>query len=268
MCRSWFQALRNGLVLALALAAASAHCAPSRLLLTQVAAAPTAAEYIAVFNPNDFAVDLADYYLSDAGSQYFRITISQALPDSGDFIVRFPSGATIAPKTTLIVALDTAANFSSTFGFSPDFQIPAAPGATSMTVPFAGAVNGAPALANAGEMAILFYWDGASDLVTDVDYVAYGTPTAANVVANKTGLMINGSTYLSDTPDSPALHAPLPASGILATCREDFAETGQVSSGGNGVGGTDQTSEPSATTWSTCPLPVAPDRIFIDAFGG
>lgn len=54
---------------------------------------------------------------------------------------------------------------------------------------------------------MLFYWDGATELVTDIDYVFYGA--TGNTPVNKTGVMVGASTYLPDTADVPANHAPL-----------------------------------------------------------
>jgi len=257
-------------VLAIVVAAAAVaipstgRCAASRLLLSQVAAAPTAGEYISIYNPNDLTIDLSDYYLSDSGN-YFKVVLATA-PDAGDFIARFPGGASIAPRATIVIAIDSAANFTASYGSVPEYQLSGSIGAPAMLAPFIGAISDGPSLTNAGEMAILFYWDGISNLVTDVDYVAYGTPTAANVMTNKAGITINDSTYQADTADAPTLHAPLSAGAVLATCRRDFAETGQTASGGNGVGGADESSEPSATTWQPCSLPLVPDRIFADPF--
>ena len=71
-----------------------AHAAAERLLLKEVVVAPTAAEFIAIFNPNATAVALSDYYLSDNSTYY--LLVGSPTVDAADFIVRFPAGASIA----------------------------------------------------------------------------------------------------------------------------------------------------------------------------
>jgi MYXO-CTERM domain-containing protein len=126
-------------------------------------------------------------------------------------------------------------------------------------------VSAGRGLSNAGEPVILFYWDGVSSLVTDVDYVFYGA-VGTNTPVDKTGVTVNGSTYLADSADNPAHHVVIPTSvpaGQVSTngCRIDPAETGQVSMNGNGVSGRDETSENWSVTWSACAVvtPVAGD---------
>jgi MYXO-CTERM domain-containing protein len=103
---------------------------------------------------------------------------------------------------------------------------------------------------------VLFYWDGIADLVKDSDYVYYGA-TGANTAVDKTGASADGpdgdaiaTAYANDTADAAGRHAPVATS---ETCRADFAETGQTSTGGgNGVAGEDETSENDGATWRAC----------------
>ena len=262
-------------------AASGAHAAAQRLLLKEIVVAPTPAEYVAIFNPGAAAVDLSNYYLADYES-YYQLVVGSA-PGSSDFIARFPSGAVIAPGETQYVSIGGAECFRSAcgsvgtfigFGVYPNYEIPSGTAANNsatvpdMLAPFAGAIGSTHSFTNGGEPVTLLYWDGVGDLVTDVDYVYFGTPSAGNPAVNKTGIMVNGSTYQPDTPDSASTHAPLSAPGgtTTATCRVDFSETGQIASGGNGVAGADETSEQTATTWQACS--VLPDRIFADGFEG
>ena len=53
-------------------------------------------------------------------------------------------------------------------------------------------VGGSAGLTNSGENAVLFFWDGASDLVSDVDMINIGTPSSSNDVAAKTGVSVDG----------------------------------------------------------------------------
>lgn len=257
---------------------ASADAAAAKLLLRQVAIAPSPAEYIEIQNPNAFAVDLTDYYLADYDT-YYQVVFSTA-PGASDFVVRFPPGATIAAGATQTVALAGAECFKTAcatfgtftgFGFYPDYELPTASNG-SATVPdmlaaFLGAIGSSRGLTNGNEPVVLFYWDGASNLVGDVDYVYYGTPTAGNPVVNKTGVMVNGSAYLPDTADDATHHAPVSAGGIVTgTCRKTLSEGTQKLSGGNGVTGSDETSEDCANTWIACEADPRPDTIFGDSF--
>lgn len=244
-----------------------AHGASERLLLSQLVSSPSAAELVAIHNPNAFAVDLGDYYLSDTNA-YYAVTTGDSVVDASDFVARFPAGATIAAGATRYVSINGAANYEAVYLVQPDFELVATDAAVAdMRAAYTGSISATAGLTNAGEPVMLFYWDGASDLVVDVDYVYYGTTQGASPAVNKTGIMVGQSTYLADTADATGLHAPISATTPNFSCRRDFAETGQVASGGNGVGGTDQTSEPNATTWEVCPFGIVPDRIFVDAFG-
>jgi hypothetical protein len=49
-----------------------------------------------------------------------------------------------------------------------------------------------------------------------------------------------------------------PGNGAAAI-RCNYAETGERMTGGNGVGGHDETSEPLTATWRTTTAPVVPD---------
>jgi len=262
--------------------AAGAHAAAQHLLLKEVVVAPSPAEYVAIFNPGAAAVDLTNYYIADYETYYLVVNASSA-PSAADFIARFPSGAIIAPGETQYVSIGGAECFRSAcatigaftgYGVYPNYEILSATAANNsvlvpdMLAPFSNAIGSTHNLTNGGEPVTLLYWDGSSNLVVDVDYVYYGTPSVGSPAVNKTGVMVNGSSYLPDTSDSAATHAALSVGITTFTCRRDFAQTGQTASGGNGVAGADETSEPTATTWGVCRYPIAPDRIFADDFEG
>jgi hypothetical protein len=155
------------------------------LLLTEVVLTPSTGEYIEITNPNGVPYSLASYYLADSGN-YFRVPTG-ATVDSTDFIVKFPAGAQIQAKATITVALDTAASFETVYGVAPTYSIASGTG-TMETV----AVNGVASLTNAGEVVILFQWDGQADLVRDVDIMLVGAPTAANSLLDKSGIAQDG----------------------------------------------------------------------------
>ncbi|MBI5838098.1 MAG: PKD domain-containing protein [Candidatus Eisenbacteria bacterium] len=256
--------------------------AAKKLVLQAVCVTPTAGEYMAVYNPNDVSVDLSNYYLTDGthmasrtiycyiatGSPYTPAGSPAGIPGGGaftDFHARFPVGATIAPHDTIAVTHQGAAGFVATYGRKPAFEFgySATDDAEvpNMRPAFAGAIPSVPdsvTLTNGGETVVLYYWDGATPLVTDVDYVFWGVNSGSYVV-DKSGTTIGGQTYKADT--SPGSQVPIAAAAHAIGSmfrREDFTEGNQKATGGNGVGGRDETSENLALTWSSTNLAVPP----------
>ena len=255
----------------LVLTPAIASAAAQKLLLSEVVVSPTQGEYVAITNPNATPVDLTNLYLADYET-YYNVVKSTA-PAAADFVVRFPAGAIIAPGAKQYVAIGGAECFKTAcgtgglnkfngYGVYPTYEIETGDPLKSsaivvnMVVPFVGAVGASRGLTNGGEPIVLFYWDGVSNLVTDVDYVYYGSSTASNPGVNKTGIMVNGATYAADTADSAVAHAPLsvpPVGGTTNTCRVDATEGAQVTAmAANGINGRDETSESCSITWTGC----------------
>lgn len=263
---------------AVVLAAALPARAADHVLLSEFAVTPTAAEFVEIFNPTTTSVDLSNYYLSDfvlggaADQNYYQLPTGEFSPDPGftsDFLVRFPTGTSIGPGQAIVVSLHDSAEFESFWGELPDFEMTQdgnADGVPDMVDPGpdligASYLQSELGLANGRETIVLFHWDGASDLVQDVDIVQWSDsgPDFNTVGVSKTGQSVDGpdadtvaSPYLPDTPrasqalvttDSPA-HGP----GSTVS-RSDFDEIGETLLGGNGIIGHDETSEPFASTW-------------------
>lgn len=229
--------------------AAPAAVAP--LLLSEVVLAPTGGELIELVNPTGAAVALGDYYLADAPS-YFRLPAGGQTVDTSDFIVRFPAGAAIPAGGVVTVAVDAAAAFTAAYpGVTPSYSIA---GATMTAV----AVSGTPTLTNAGEPVVLFYWDGQSDRVIDVDIMIAGAPTAANALIAKSAVVVDGpdadTTGVAYASDAMTLPAQATAPGSALSTKRVALETAATESqggGGNGVLGHDETSEQLGVTWDT-----------------
>jgi uncharacterized protein YdeI (BOF family) len=238
-----------------------------QLLLTEIVVTPTEGEFIEIFNPTGAAVDLSNVYLTDAtfpgGPDYYYKIVTGVHAGgeySSDFHVRFPEGAIIAPGAYQTIALPGSNAFFTAYGVAPTYELRedgASPDAIpDMRLAFPGSMGTAPGLSNDGEVVILYYWDGQSDLVTDLDYVVWGDKLEA---VDKTGVAIDGpdadaatSTYLPDTAIS--------AQGISGTGgvphtygnsiqRKDLNEGAEVKTGGNGAQGHNETSENLSTTW-------------------
>ncbi|WP_437670097.1 thrombospondin type 3 repeat-containing protein [Sorangium sp. So ce131] len=264
---------------------------PAKLLLTELVVHPASAEFVEIYNPGSAPVDLSDYYLADYRAYYQLVAAAAAtLPNTNDFLVRFPAGAEIGPGEIQTVSLAGAACFrmgceeTRTFGgwgSLPTYEIynagtfgagesKSAAAVPDMLPALPGSVGETRGLTNDHECLILFYWDGVSDLVKDVDYVFYGTG-GPNLPVDKTGVSVDGpdpgtasTAYPDDAPDDVALHVPLSSSG--GSCRKDFTEGAQIASGGSGVTGAVETSEPWSSTWAACAA-ATPGQIDFDGDG-
>ncbi len=218
------------------------------LQLSEVVLAPNNLELIELVNPGSAPVSLRNYYLTDVPT-YFRLPAAGQTADVSDFIVRFPVGATIPARGVITIALDTTATFTAAAGVAPTYSI------ASGTIEL---VAGSSAtLTNTGEPVVLFFWDGASDRVTDVDVMLAGAPTAANALVNKSGLSVDGpdagasgTAYAVDAM-TIAAQSSTPGSGLSTKRVALESASTEHQTGGNGVLGQDETSEQTTTTWDT-----------------
>lgn len=243
---------------------APAVAADDHLLLCEAVVTPTANEFIEIANPTGAPVDLANYYLSDDEDYALLPGASSGGPapsiGSSDFIVQFPPGAMIPAGGVVVVAFD-GAGFITAYGFAADFEIFATDAGTPDMVPTD--VGSGAGLTNSGENAVLFLWDGLSDLVSDVDMTNIGTPSSTNDIGDKTGVSVDGpdsdttaSMYLSDLFTMPP---QVGDPGLGTSTKRVFLETGnEATGGGNGLTGDDETTEQITTTWDGPPF-SAPD---------
>ncbi len=241
----------------------------AQILISEFVVTPTVGEFVEIYNPTANPVDLSDYYLTDAtfagdNTYYYQIVEGGGGGGGfGDFHARFPDGALIQPGEYQTIAFPGDSTFFVEYGVMPTYELfedgfanPA--DAPDMREAVAGSINDQGGLTNGDEVIILYSWDGFSDLVTDVDYVIYDDAGASpNEAVDKTGVSIDGpdagtdsTQYLDDTPIANQLPAPSPATGF-STHRIDFTEGAQVSAGGNGVTGADETSEDLNNTFVT-----------------
>jgi len=231
----------------------------NHLLFTEVCVQPSGNEFVEIYNPGNSAVSLDNYYLWDATShssniEYWLIASLTSI-GSTDFVARFPSGSSIGAGEYKTISIAPAADFTTDFGVAPDFALKndGTGNTLNMTPAFANSVGGSAGLSNAGEGVVLFYWDGSSDLVQDVDYVVWGDKAEAS---DKTGVTVGSSTYLPDTPiaDQDALSGhegtPDDPNSWQSMQRTDLTEGAEVKTGGNGISGHDETSEDVSNTWT------------------
>ncbi|MBN2088261.1 lamin tail domain-containing protein, partial [candidate division KSB1 bacterium] len=238
------------------------------LLLSEIVVTMTNDEYIEIFNPTAQDIDLSNYYITDAtfasdGTYYYNIVTGTKYGGGGfsDFNARFPEVAKIMPGEYQTVALEGDANFFAKFNILPTYEIAddgaAGPDVPDMRDAMPGSINKlGGGLTNTGEVVILYYWDGLSDLVQDVDYFIYsdkGQPPAESV--DKTDVKKDGpdadtetSTYKPDTPiaDQKFVFPPKVNEGAQ---RIDFFEGTEAKANGNGITMHNETSENLDETW-------------------
>ncbi len=231
------------------------------LLISEIGLGDSTAEFIEIWNPGAAAVNLDGYYLSDE-SIYYKMALGDAwaprTKNTGtDHLTTFPKGTSIGPDQVLVI--QTGTDFFGEFKTCPDFILA---GADQMcdSKPIAKMV--APAniggtgsklggmVSNAGEMLMLFCWDGVSTTVKDVDYVTwdpdYDTPDTTHVV--KTGV----AGYQDDTAAMSQMFVKppkVPQKGVASIGRCNDTESGEKTMNGNGSVGHDETSEDFTTTF-------------------
>ena len=231
--------------------------AQDHLLVTELVVTPTDGEFIEIYNPTSNAIDLSDYYITDATyapgfAFYYNIVIGANAGggSSFDFHARFPQGAMIQPNEAQTIAMNGTA-FVTTYGIQPTYELfntdPAIP---DLREALPGSINNQGGLTNAGEVVILYYWDGQTDLVSDVDYVVWGDKDEA---VDKTGVTIGGSTYLDDTPigQQISVSSSDPHGIGESVQRLTTEESGEITSNGNGITGNNETSENLASSFQT-----------------
>ena len=223
------------------------------LVFSRITIQPTEAEFISIYNPTSESVDLSDYYISDAtksstGDYYFNITegFDYWSGNFADFVARFPNNYSINANDTLILGLHDAQTFSNYYGYSSDLNLfedmlNAIDGET--TISLGPAFVNQNMLGDDAEMLILFKWDGSSELVEDVDYFIWGN---TNEAIDKTGI----GSYLADTSEQN--QSPYYSHGQDSTyVRLDVNSEGEeISGGGNGITGHNETSENLLSTWN------------------
>ncbi|MEK6849561.1 MAG: hypothetical protein AABY01_03250, partial [Nanoarchaeota archaeon] len=167
------------------------------------------------------------------GNYYWLITTDPSRSGGGtwgDFHAQFHPEAVIGPGETQIIAL-SATGFKDVYGFLPTYEIinthpdvmdviPAYPGAIDYDIitPLLSDVTTEGELlgetiknpSGAGEMLAMYYWNGESKLVQDIDYVVWGDERKTGV--DKTGITIGNEHYLWDAPvqfDGDAIDNPV-----------------------------------------------------------
>lgn len=250
------------------------------LLLSEVAtdtvteSAPASSEYVEIFNPTGATVSLDNYYISDANNatnpalRYYSVAVTgPADLGASDYLVRFPTGTSIAPGKVVVVTQDAATFLNEYFGgslaaFTGQAGSPQLFEVTPSDAVVADMINfntnattpGTFSKTNGGEFVVLFNWDQTSDLVKDVDVIQWGAPTGGNAFPLKTSAdTVDGPDADTNASAFNADSGPLSnisiASPYAAITRISSTETGETPTGGNGITGNDETTENASSTW-------------------
>jgi hypothetical protein len=244
------------------------------LLLSEIKSDGGFTEFIEIWNPTNRSINLTNYYLSDVGD-YWKYPSISPLPankpkvDSSDFIVRFPAGAMLAPKGVITIAFDSGP-FETSYGVAATYALDVTTGPQVMSDRNVPGIVGAVSLTEEGEFVALFYWDGTSDLVKDVDLVNAG-PVAGTATGNRYQAK---QAQAVDGPDADTMASEykvengLFGGGMSLEAKDNTSykrrtlETGSETQAGtgNGLTGDDETSEALRSSWDGDPaaLPSAP----------
>ncbi|MFM7203266.1 MAG: MopE-related protein [Myxococcota bacterium] len=274
---------------------ASAEHLANHLIITELGwdttseTTPNSSEYVEIYNPTAQAINLntgavinsvtgkGSYFLSDSPSEYYKVVNSGANlgATKTNVVLQFPVD-TIIPAGGVVVVTNHAGNFLLDYFGSDLNKFKALPGSpqllevqsSSPDVPnmtvvsnhlVAGQVPNLNFSNSNGEGAILFYWDGSSDLVKDVD-MAFYQPSGgtAPAVPNKTGITYDGpdsdtsaSAYLAETPSTS--YAGSNTGNTTSLQRRNIFEPNEGDSGGNSLSGHSEVGEGWATsnyTWT------------------
>ena len=260
-------ALLVGLVALLVAGPAAAQLA-DHLLISEVAydttANPELAEFVEIFNPTDSEVPLNDgtaaWFLSDDEDAYWEVAGGTVATSASDWCYRFPEGSVLPARSFAVIARDADAFLTEFFGGPANYAdfigqpgspqlFEAAQDADSYPDMEPAGTGSTMSLANSGEGVVLFWWDGASDLIQDGDYLAWGSAT----LIDKTAVSFEGidpdptaSTYGLDVATATTAWASAPNT----LQRTAGFEPSELTAGGNGLGGDDETSEDLATSFS------------------
>jgi len=245
------------------------------LIFNKIVIAPSEAELVSIYNPTESAIDLSDYYLSDAEYEYWidgvdiQISHYYNIPYgndfwsgfSGDFITKFPLNTIISPYETIIIALSDQTTFNNYYGdYYSEFTI------FYLQTDMLNAVDGQTTigatanLSDSYEPLILFKWDGNSNsLIEDVDYFYWGTSLEEQIGiitysygVDKTDIL----TYQDDTPfniqEQNILGAHQSGEAYVRLSNVEDGENNPIDNPGfigNGVTGHDETSEVFIDSW-------------------
>tara|TARA_Y100001936_G_scaffold123006_1_gene120220 strand:- start:1134 stop:2573 length:1440 start_codon:yes stop_codon:yes gene_type:complete len=210
----------------------------NHLIFNKICITPDEAEMIEIYNPTNESIDLSNYYLSDS-DKYYQWINGESIGNF-DFLIKFPAGTSIASEGVYTITTQSSTDFFNFYAYEADISLIDTDFET-----FEFGIN--PNLSNSQEMLILFYWDGDSSIIQDVDYFLWGDYDKGVSKTVDEGYPYN-DTLLEDqifirnysTADfSDSLYV-----------RIDTNEYDENQNQGNGITGHDETSENLIASWS------------------
>ena len=233
------------------------------LLFNRITIQPTEAEFLSIYNPTSDPINMSNYYLTDATKSsssdfYYKINSGNDFWSNNyaDFIARFPDNYIIEAGDSLVLGLHDAQTFSNYYGYDADLTLfedmrDAIDG--QVTISLSDAFVQTNILGDDSEVLILFKWDGISEnLVEDIDYFLWG---GTNDAIDKTGV----DNYFSDTTINNQSYFYSHGQDSTYVRITNTSEGSEISSGGNGITGNDETSENLAETWTVI---LAPEIVY------
>ena len=210
----------------------------NHLIFNRICITPDESEMIEIYNPLNESVDLSNYYLSDS-DKYYQWINGESIGNF-DFLIKFPSGSSIDSQGTYVITTQSNADFSDSYDFMPDLSL-----VDSDLEIFDSGIN--PNLSGSEEMLVLFYWDGTTSIVQDVDYFLWGDYDKGISKTTEEGYPYN-DTLLEDqifirNHGSSDFYDSL-------YVRLDINEYDEIQSDGNGITGHDETSENFIASWA------------------
>ena len=216
------------------------------LIFSEIFLTPSDGEYVRITNPTNGDIDFSDYYLTDGtdlanGKAYYKLPggTDYWSGSGSDFICRFPDGFSLSANSSINISLRDSSKYANTFGENADLtlnddMLDALPGISTK------GSSGAPKLDNTNETLVLFYWDGTSSEIKDVDYLLWGDNSHGVDKSDISG-------YLADTPISNQsfMNAHLTDEKLVRISDEGS----EIQTGGNGITGHDETSENLSEMW-------------------
>ena len=268
-----------------------ASMGPAKLLITEVNTGPNifpsftgmlqiAPEFIEIHNPNGFAVNMSDFYITDAINYNFSTQVYWAITDGSpsqstvgggnynDFTARFPADFIIAAEQTIVVSTASSGWFEQVYNKLPDIELyedeMSVEGVPEMRPVFDLSTEdrredsiftpdrdpgsdemprGIPEVEeHYGEPVILYHWAPGAPTVTDIDVFMLGEEKTGAY-----GIGFDKSEVPGYQPDTPILDqdwiTDMDETGSVSYTRTDADEGTQTTTGGNGVDGRDETSE-------------------------
>ncbi|MDX9723133.1 MAG: carboxypeptidase-like regulatory domain-containing protein [Myxococcota bacterium] len=253
-------ALRGALLICICLLASEALAQSDRLLIDEFLVEPEHG-FVELVNDGTEALSLEGYYLANH-ADYARVVRSEMAAMDGAFVVKLPATRVLAPGERWALAVRDASAFEREYLRGADAALTGTELSPWIEPAFEGAIDRKQWRAASGVL-VLFWWDGASDLVSDVDIVCWGS---LGPFVDKTGLSIDGpdedeleSAYAADQSPAQQWRLGTPAGLSYVRIADEWGE----SSPGNGVGGQDELSEawPRSFARSTSSTPMFPNLL-------